>query len=56
MFSSLVALVLALLRAFPALVPLIHEIAQREREATALRRKQEKDAAVDRAIDGGKLP
>lgn len=56
-FASAVALVLALLRAFPALEQLARTAVQerdREREREARRRLEEKNAAVDAAIDAPK--
>ena len=52
--STIAALILALLKAIPALESLVKAALDeraRLREADALKRKQTKDAAVDEAID-----
>ena len=53
-FASAVAVLLALARALPALEQLLRIVVaqrDREREAQAVQRRQEKDSAVDAAID-----
>ena len=52
---QLVSILLALCRAIPALEELFKQVLserQKDREREALQRKQDKDAAVDKAIDG----
>jgi hypothetical protein len=52
--ATLAAIILALLKAIPALENLVSaglEQRARAREAAALKRKQDKDTAVDEAID-----
>lgn len=55
MVSAIITLLSALFRAVPSLANLVSEayaLAERANEAEAARRKQEKDNAVDAAIDG----
>jgi len=52
--QTLAAIILAFLKAFPALEGLVTKALDeraRQREAKALQRKQQKDTAVDQAID-----
>lgn len=50
LLSTILAIVLALLKAAPGTIRAVEERSQREREATAAARQREKDARVDEAI------
>ncbi|MBX3736725.1 MAG: hypothetical protein KF715_08555 [Candidatus Didemnitutus sp.] len=50
MLSTILGIILALLRASPAVLAAVQERQRRERDANAAARLQAKDDAVDRAI------
>lgn len=56
MVSAIIQLLAALFRAFPSFKELVEcglDMAAAANVAEAIERKQKKDAAVDKAIDGG---
>ena len=56
MVSAIIQLLAAMFRAFPSFKELVEcglDMAEAANVAEAIERKQKKDAAVDRAIDGG---
>lgn len=56
MVSAIIQLLAAMFRAFPSFKELVEcslDMAAAVNVAEAIERKQKKDAAVDRAIDGG---